>query len=103
MKQFWITFFGSIAGVVVGAVLAGFAFFALIALNCLVQALVEWRIRAADDSTPVKTPLNPMAMLMGGGAGSKNEQTAAEYDRAQLGSMRNSYRMGVLFSASLTH
>ncbi len=30
MKQFWITFFGSIVGVVVGAILAGFGFFFLI-------------------------------------------------------------------------
>jgi hypothetical protein len=75
-------------------------FFGLIALNCLVQMLLEWRIRARNDATPVKMPLNPIALLMGGG-GSGGEQTAAVYDKAQLASQRNSYRMGCLFTCLL--
>jgi hypothetical protein len=75
------------------------AFFAIIALNTLVQMLIEWRIKARKDTSVVTTPLNPIAMLMGGGANTK--QTAMEYDQQQLKSMRSSYRMGCLFTCFL--
>ena len=39
-------------------------------------------------------------MLMGGGK-SSDGQTAAEYDKKQLSSKRNSYRMGCLFTCFL--
>lgn len=75
------------------------AFFGIIALNTLVQLLLEWRIAATKDATPVQAPFNPLSMLMGGAT--KKEQTAREYDREQLQSLRNSYRMGVMFTCFL--
>ena len=39
-------------------------------------------------------------MIMGN-ASPANEQTAAEYDAKQLASQRNSYRIGLLFTAFL--
>ena len=62
--------------------------------------LLEWRIRSKNDETLVARPLNPLAMLMGGGA-SSGKQTAAAYDREQLASMRNSYRIGCALTCFL--
>lgn len=56
------------------------AFFGIIALNTLVQLLLEWRIAATKDATPVQAPFNPLSMLMGGAT--KKEQTARECVRA---------------------
>ena len=78
------------------------AFFGLIALNTLVQLLIDWRIKARNDQTLVKVALNPIMMLMGG-AGAQRDETAACYDKKTLNSMRNSYRMGCLFSARARH
>ena len=75
-------------------------FFALIALNLAVQFLLDWRIGSTNDQTKVEKPPNPLAMIMGGGAGS-DTQSAAEYDKSQLNSKRNSYRMGCLFTCFL--
>lgn len=79
------------------------AFFGLIALNTLVQLLLDWRIASTNDTTPVKAPMDPLSMLMGGlgGGGPKPQQTAAEYDKAQLNSLRNSYRLGCMFTCFL--
>ena len=41
------------------------AFFSMIALNTAVQMILQWKIRSTADATPVKTPPNPLAMLMG--------------------------------------
>ena len=78
-------------------------FFGLIALNTLVQMLLDWRIASTNDETPVKAPMDPLAMLMGGlgGGGAKPKQTAAEYDQKQLNSLRTSYRIGCLFTCFL--
>ena len=57
------------------------AYFAIVALNTLVQMILQWRIGVRDDPTPV-TSFNPLAMLMGGGGNAK--KTAAQYDREQL-------------------
>ena len=75
-------------------------FFAMVAFNCLVQMLLDWRIKSTNDETLVAKPMNPIAMLMGGGGGS-GKQTAAAYDREQLGSMRNSYRIGCAITCFL--
>ncbi|WP_203293196.1 signal peptide peptidase SppA [Maricaulis parjimensis] len=70
MKQFWITFFGSVVGVVVGAILAGFAFFFLIGLiitSALSSAadetalprggiVLELDLRTARLDTPTRSP-----------------------------------------------
>ena len=75
-------------------------FFAIIGLNTVVQLLLGLRIRMAADQTPVETPANPLAMLMGGGAGG-GKQTACEYDQKQLKSLCTSYRVGCLFTCFL--
>lgn len=74
---------------------------AVVAFNTIAQMVLEWRIRRTNDKTAVKTPMNPLSMIMGGTASTQAEQTAAEYDLKQLSSQRNSYRMGLLFNAFL--
>jgi len=69
-------------------------YFAIVALNTLVQMILQWRIAVRNDPTPV-TSFNPLAMLLGGGGNAK--KTAAQYDREQLNSLRTSYRLGTLF------
>jgi hypothetical protein len=52
---------------------------AVVAFNTIAQMVLEWRIRRTNDKTAVKTPMNPLSMIMGGTASTQAEQTAAEY------------------------
>jgi len=76
-------------------------YFACVGFNVMVQFVLQWMIRATNDSTIVNTPLNPLAMLMGGSNNPNDKKTAAEYDAAQLKSLRSSYQMGCLFTLFL--
>ena len=77
-------------------------YFCAIAFNVLMQFVLQWRICAANDSTPVEKPPNPFAALLGGGdAGKAPLQTAEQYDMEQLKSMRTSYQFGCLLNLFL--
>lgn len=76
------------------------AFFGIIALNTFIQILLGMRIKMTKDKTLVKKPLNPLAMLMGGGKDG-GDQAAWEYDLKQLKSLQTSYRIGALFTCFL--
>ena len=77
------------------------AFFGVIALNVFVQFLLQWRIRAANDTAMMPAaPPNPLAALMGGSKPPQSK-TVAEYDREQLKSLRTSYQFGCLLQLFL--
>ena len=77
------------------------AFFGVIALNVFVQFLLQWRIRAANDTAMMPAaPPNPLAALMGGSK-APQAKTVAEYDREQLKSLRTSYQFGCLLQLFL--
>ena len=78
------------------------AYFGLVLFQTLMSYVLEMRIKMKNDKTPVETPFNPLAMLMGGGGSSGDtKQTAAQYDQKQLSSQRNSYRLGCCFTCFL--
>lgn len=75
-------------------------FTACVAAHTAIDFLVRMRIDAANETAMVKSSPNPLSLIMGGGF-SAVQQTAREYDLSQLGSMRNSFRMGVVVVALL--
>ena len=75
-------------------------FTACVAVHTLVDLLLAAKIAAANETGLVTEAPNPLSMLMGGGLGSA-PKTTRQYDMAQLSSMRNSFRMGVVVVALL--
>ncbi|KAL1495830.1 hypothetical protein AB1Y20_016690 [Prymnesium parvum] len=67
--------------------------------NLAVQALLHWRVAAANDTSIVAAPADPVSLLLGGKANAP--QTVAEYDRKQLRAMRSSLQMGVIITLVL--
>jgi F0F1-type ATP synthase assembly protein I len=75
-------------------------FTAAVVLHTLVSFLLQQRIAATKDETPVKEEFNPLSMLLGGGAAA-GPKTARDYDLAQLNKMTSSFRLGVVVVALL--